>query len=271
MAKDSGITWTDNTWWNPWQGCHKVSPGCVNCYMFREKNRYGQDPATVIRSKPATFNSPLKWKEPAKVFVCSWSDFFIEEADPWRDEAWEIIRNTPHLTYQILTKRPENIAGRLPEGWPFANVWLGVTAENQEQADRRIPILLSTPASLRFVSVEPMVGRIDLTDISDGVACHDVPREFWGDLDNNDSPPAIEHNALTGIRRMHFGDWQDRGPKLDWVICGGESGPDARIMQTEWALSLKEQCAVSGAPFFMKQMSAGAPIPEELQGQEFPL
>lgn len=237
MAKDSGITWTDNTW-NPWQGCHKVSPGCANCYMFREKNRYGQDPATVIRSKPATFNSPLKWKEPAKVFVCSWSDFFIEEADPWRDEAWETIRNTPHLTYQILTKRPENIAGRLPEGWPFKNVWLGVTAENQEQADRRIPILLSTPAALRFVSVEPMVGPVDLG--------HDLCRA-WSD------------GGLT------------MGRYLDWVICGGESGPEAREMLPEWALLLKRQCADTNTPFFMKQMSAGAPIPEELQGQEFPL
>ena len=113
MAENSKIQWTDHTW-NPWQGCRKVSPGCLNCYMYRDKKRYGQDPATVVRSKPPTFNKPLKWHDPAKVFVCSWSDFFIEDADEWRDDAWEIMRRTPHLTYQILTKRPRNIKDRLP-------------------------------------------------------------------------------------------------------------------------------------------------------------
>ena len=248
MGKNTTIAWTETVMpdgtlrpghtWNPWQGCRKVSPGCLNCYMYRDKKRYGQDPATVIRSKPNTFNSPLKWKEPAKVFVCSWSDFFIEDADPWREEAWEIIRNTPHLTYQILTKRPENIAGRLPPYWPLKNVWLGVTAENQQTANERLAVLLfDVPAVKRFVSVEPMVGPVDLGH----ALC-----KAWSD----------------GVATM--------GRYLDWVICGGESGPDARIMQTEWALSLKEQCAAAGTPFFMKQMSAGAPIPEELRGQEFP-
>src|SRR3990167_11527130 len=108
MSDKTHINWTEATW-NPWHGCIKVSPGCKNCYMYREKNRYGQDPAVVVRSKPATFNAPLKWKEPARVFTCSWSDFFIKQADPWRDEAWDIIYQTPHLTYLILTKRPERI------------------------------------------------------------------------------------------------------------------------------------------------------------------
>jgi protein gp37 len=220
--------------------------------MYRDKNRYGQDPATVIRSKPATFNLPLKWKEPAKVFICSWSDFFIKEADPWRDEAWEIIRKTPHLTYQILTKRPENIAGRLPVGWPFKNVWLGVTAENQEVANKRIPILFSVHgAPVLFVSVEPMVGEVDLTRIDLG--------------------GAATYDALAGVYQtpgVH--EHADDNPKIHWVICGGESGPEARIMEKDWAGYLKAQCAVSGTPFFMKQMSAGAPIPEELQGQAFP-
>ena len=107
MGNKTGIEWCTSTW-NPWRGCHKLRAGCKNCYMFREQNQYGHDPNIVVRSK-TTFNDPLKWKEPAKVFVNSWSDFFIEEADPWRDEAWDIMRRTPHLTYQILTKRPENI------------------------------------------------------------------------------------------------------------------------------------------------------------------
>ena len=121
MARNSGIDWTDHTW-NPWQGCRKVSPGCANCYMYRDKRHFGQDPTTVVRSKPATFNAPLKWKDQARVFVCSWSDFFIEDADPWRGEVWQIMRQTPHLTYMLLTKRLENISARLPDDWPLKNI-----------------------------------------------------------------------------------------------------------------------------------------------------
>lgn len=161
MGENSAIEWTTHTY-NPWQGCHKVSAGCKNCYMFREKERYGQEPSVVVRSKPATFNSPLKWKEPSFVFTCSWSDFFIEEADPWRDDAWNVIRQTPHLTYQILTKRPSRIPMCLPadwgNGWP--NVWLGVTVEDHH-AFIRISQLLQHPASLYFVSFEPALENID--------------------------------------------------------------------------------------------------------------
>jgi len=162
MGKNSKIDWTDHTW-NPWQGCRRVSPGCINCYMIRDKIRYGQLPHNVVRSKPPTFNKPNKWKEPALVFVCSWSDFFIEEADLWRDDAWEIIRSNPHLTFQLLTKRPENIAGRLPPWWGVQDhVWLGVTCETQELAAERIPILQSIPAPVRFLSIEPMLEPINL-------------------------------------------------------------------------------------------------------------
>ena len=245
MAKNSGIDWTDHTW-NPWQGCRKVSPGCANCYMYRDKKRYGQDPATVIRSSKATFNAPLRWKYPARVFVCSWSDFFIEDTDEWRDDAWEIMRQTPHLTYQILTKRPENIADRLPAGWPFKNVWLGVTAENQEMADKRIPILLQTPSALHFVSVEPMVGPVDFN----AIPAFDLPGiEFLGTVSHYDAP------------------WDEY---ISWVICGGESGPDARWMAHEWAFELKKQCRDAEIPFFMKQMARKEPIPQFLQGREFP-
>src|SRR3990167_6883297 len=97
----SKIEWTNDTW-NPWHGCTKVSEGCDHCYMFRDKVRYGQDPELVVRSK-TTFTAPLKWKEPSLVFTCSWSDWFHKAADAWRDEAWAIIKATPHLTYQILT------------------------------------------------------------------------------------------------------------------------------------------------------------------------
>lgn len=153
------ISWTNYSW-NPWRGCHKISQGCKNCYMFREQKRYGNDPNIVIRSK-TTFNDPLKWKDPAMVFTCSWSDWFIEEADPWRDEAWEITRQTPHLTYQILTKRPENIPSRLPKDWGegYDNVWLGVSIESYLK-QKRGDILAKIPAQVRFISAEPLLDWI---------------------------------------------------------------------------------------------------------------
>jgi len=162
MGKDSHIQWTDNTW-NPWLGCLRISPGCQKCYMYRDQTRYGNDPKEVRRSK-TKFNEPLKWKEPAKVFTCSWSDWFIEYADSWRDEAWAIIRQTPHLIYQILTKRPENIVGRLPDDWDdgWPNVWLGVSVESVRYRDR-ISILDYIPAKVRFVSYEPALGPVDFS------------------------------------------------------------------------------------------------------------
>lgn len=242
MARNTEIVWTDHTW-NPWQGCRKVSPGCAHCYMYRDKTRYGHDPATVIRSKPGTFNSPLKWKDPAKVFVCSWSDFFIEDADAWRDDAWEIMRRTPHLTYQLLTKRPENIAARLPHDWPLPNVWLGVTAENEGQLKNRLPLLMGIPSVVRFVSVEPMLGPISFR---------------WGNWVDYPSGPGTVSNQYDALRA------------IDWVICGGESGLEARNMNPEWAAELKRQCSEAEVPFFMKQMTGKVPIPDTLQGREFP-
>lgn len=236
MAKNTGIQWTGHTW-NPWQGCRKVSPGCANCYMYRDKRRFNQDPTVVIRSSRATFTAPLKWKEPAKVFVCSWSDFFIEDADGWRDEAWEIMRQTQHLTYLLLTKRPENMASRLPADWPLKNVWLGVTTENEDMLHKRVPILLKTKAVKRFISIEPMLGPIDL-----GM---DLCRS-WN---------------TTGLTM---------GAYLDWVIVGGESGPNSRPMDTEWALYVKRQCEETKTAFFFKQMSGRAETPESLNLRQFP-
>jgi protein gp37 len=160
MTENSLIAWTDHTW-NPWQGCRKVSAGCKNCYMFAAKQRYGQEADKVVRSKPNTFNQPLKYKDPARVFVCSWSDFFIDEADAWRDEAWAMMRRTPHLTYLLLTKRAANIEARLPKDWPLKNAWLGVTVENQD-AIHRVDILRNIPAALRFLSVEPLLEQVHL-------------------------------------------------------------------------------------------------------------
>jgi protein gp37 len=129
--------------------------------MFREMERFGKDPNVVVRSK-TTFNDPLKWIDPAYVFTCSWSDFFHEDVSiAWLDDAWDIIRKTPHLTYQILTKRPEEIMDCLPEDWGdgWDNVWLGVTIENEDNI-WRMESLLEVDAKLYFVSYEPALGSI---------------------------------------------------------------------------------------------------------------
>lgn len=169
MGEKTDIGWTEKTW-NPWHGCHKISPGCKNCYMFREKRQYGQDPNVVVRSK-TTFRAPLKWTEPADVFTCSWSDWLIEEADPWRDEAYDIIRATPHLTYQLLTKRIDRglvVPARLPR---LPNVAVGVSVESRPYLSR-IDMLRDVDAPLRFVSLEPLLedlGDFDLAGIGWGI------------------------------------------------------------------------------------------------------
>lgn len=167
MGQTSAIEWTNATW-NPWMGCTKVSPGCARCYMFREQRQYGNDPEVVRKSK-TKFRDPLKWTEPRLIFTCSWSDWFHETADAWRDEAWEIIRQTPQHTYQILTKRSGRMHRHLP--WaafddPWPNVWLGVSIETQNQSFRARQ-LRAVPATVRFISAEPLLGplALDLTGI----------------------------------------------------------------------------------------------------------
>ena len=163
MTTQTAISWADHTW-NPWVGCSRVSPGCANCYMFAERQgRWGIPSDIVTRTAPSTFNKPLSraWRDPAKIFTCSWSDWFHPGADEWRPEAWEIIRRT-RLTYQILTKRPERIIKHLPsdwgDGWP--NVWLGVSVESQPFM-HRAALLAEIPAAVRFVSAEPLLGPLE--------------------------------------------------------------------------------------------------------------
>ena len=234
MAETTGIQWADATW-NPWMGCTKVSPGCRECYMFREQIAYGQDPKVVRRSK-TTFTAPLRWKDRKRVFTCSWSDWFHEAADAWRDEAWDVVRRTPHHTYLILTKRPERIPACLPKLWGFkgwAHVWLGVSVETQPYAEARIPLLLAVPAAVRFLSCEPLLGPLDL----------------YGWL-----------NAAVGPM-----------PRIGWVIAGGESGPSYRPMDIAWARELRDQCVAAGVPFFFKQYSGVQPkeLGRVLDGREW--
>lgn len=233
MGEQTAISWTDKTW-NPWMGCQKVSQGCKHCYMYTEQARYGNDPSIVRRSK-TRFRDPLKWKDPAMVFTCSWSDWFIEDADQWRAEAWEIIRTTPHLTYQILTKRPENIIERLPADWGegYPNVWLGVSVESQLAAEARISTLLKVPARVRFLSCEPLLGPLDLTP------------------------------------------WLLKAPGPDWVIVGGESGKGHRPIDLDWARQVRDDCTAAGVAFHFKQVggvhhAAGGRLLDGREWLEFP-
>jgi protein gp37 len=215
MAETTAIEWADATW-NPWMGCTKVSAGCARCYMFREQRQYGHDPELIRRSK-TKFAEPLRWTNPRLVFTCSWSDWFHEAADPWREEAWEVVRRTPQHVYLVLTKRPERAAKRLPTDWGdgYANVWLGVSIENSAFT-QRAQLLRKIPAQTRFVSAEPLLGSL-----------YDTRRGRRAALE------------LDGI---------------DWIIAGGESGPRARPMQLEWAREIRDAALESGTAFFLKQL-----------------
>lgn len=166
MGLNTNISWCGATW-NAWYGCRHVSEGCDRCYMFRDMARYGWDPTQIQRSK-TRFDAPLKLHKPTRIFTCSWSDFFIQDADAWRPEAWEIIRQTPQHTYLILTKRPQLIRSRLPEDWGegYPNVWLGVSVENPQMQANRTPLLQQIPAVHRFLSIEPLLEPLDPLDLT---------------------------------------------------------------------------------------------------------
>jgi protein gp37 len=227
----TGIEWTDATW-NPWMGCEKVSPGCAHCYMYDDQRQYGNDPSTVRRSK-TLFSVPLKWSEPKRVFTCSWSDWFIEAADAWRPEAWEIIRRTPHLTYQILTKRPELIPDRLPPDWDngYPNVWLGTSIENRRFV-HRADALREIPAAVRFISAEPLLGPLVARFVPEG----ELGEWVWPDGRISNGSDVLD---LAGI---------------DWLIAGGESGSKARPCNADWLCGLRDLCQASGVAFFLKQL-----------------
>jgi protein gp37 len=223
MSDFTIIAWTSKTW-NPWVSCTKVSPGCTNCYMFTGQYRIGKDPTKVRKTK--TWNDPHRWQRALAntdkhelVFTCSWSDWFHKDADEWRDDAWKVVRETPNLWYQILTKRAERMADHLPADWGqgYANVWLGVSAENQKYADIRIPLLMKIPAAVHFVSYEPALGPIDFG--------------------------------------QHFSSIDKYDKLSTWLIYGGESGPGFRKAEVAWAQSARDQCKAAGIPFFHKQSS----------------
>ncbi len=157
--------------WNPWHGCKKCSEGCQNCYMYYNDARRGKNGAEIYRTKTG-FRYPLskdrsgqyKVKSGEMLRVCMNSDFFLEEADPWRDEAWEIIHQRPDVKFWLLTKRPERVASCLPYDWGdgWENVMFNVTCENQRRADERIPLLLELPFKHKGIMCAPFIGPVSI-------------------------------------------------------------------------------------------------------------
>jgi len=283
MSDKTKIEWCDASW-NPVTGCSKVSEGCQNCYAERMAWRFysGSDKYTSrsshfkVQCHIERLDIPIGWRKPRKIFVCSMGDLFHEavpaafiaevfgvmacatvdcgKRHEHEEECWQ---GPPH-TFLVPTKRPERmlrffreelsremehwqgdapLSVALDVGWPLQNVWLGVSVENQAKAAERIPLLLQAPAAVRFVSVEPMLGPVDL------------------------SPWLCDH------------EWEHGTPGgLNWVICGGETGPGARPMDPAWARSLRDQCQLAGAgvPFFFKQLSGRRVIPPDLMVREWP-
>lgn len=273
MSDRTAIEWTDATW-NPVTGCTRVSPGCENCYIdwsppFRMHNRHFRDrdgnrshaigSTTGVLLHPDRLDQPVRWKRPRRIFVNSLSDLFHDDIpDEYIARAFAVMAQAPQHTFQVLTKRPARMRSLLSsdffldevdrclggEGsadalhqavsWPLPNVWMGVTVEDQKHADLRVPILLDTPAVVRWLSCEPLLGRVDIKQVS------------W--LDNCSCDPIYgAHERHCGIEP---GEWWGG---IDWVVVGGESGKDARPMHPDWARSLRDQCVDVGVPFLFKQ------------------
>lgn len=265
------IEWATDTW-NPITGCTKISEACQNCYAERMSKRlagrcgYPEGEPFRVTLHPDKLDQPMRWKKPRMIFVCSMGDLFHEDVPfeyisqvfdvmcswrwPNKEAEWSgdaSLLEDPGHTFMVLTKRPERIPewlswlglywpGDSPvninleaEGHFGKHIWFGVTAENQARADERIPMLLQIPAAKRFVSVEPMLGPMDL--------------EIWGQYEHPD-------NEGYGVDAIKC---------LDWIICGGETGPGARPMHPDWVRSLRDQCQAAGVPFFFKSWGDWAP------------
>ena len=229
----TGIEWCDETW-NCVTGCTKISPGCTHCYAEAVAPRtFKGRPFTDVRFHSERLNQPRRWRKPRRVFVNSMSDMFHESLTfDEIDQIFYVMSATPH-TYQILTKRHArmleyvrsrkagdfyNADSGQPSAWPLPNVWLGVSVENQAMVDERIPVLLDTPAALRFLSVEPLLGPVDISP--------------W----------------------LHGYGGLPRASTIDWVIVGGESGPKARPCDLLWIQNVLRGCRAASVPVFVKQL-----------------
>jgi protein gp37 len=262
VGANSGIEWTDHTF-NPWLGCTRVSPACDHCYAETWASRFGTVEWGAGKPRKLTSESnwqqPIKWNREAektgerkRVFCASLADVFDNEADPaWRIRLFGLIEKTPHLDWLLLTKRIGNVPKMLPmdwgNGWP--NVWLGISVVNQEEADRDIPKLMRIPGYIRFLSMEPLLGPVDLR----------IPR-IGEPVFPDDFAIRTEQQQDQWFKSQARATYIALCERIDWVIVGGESGADARPMQKEWAASLRDQCVAASVPFHFKQWGEWGPI-----------
>lgn len=206
--------------WNPWHGCHKLSVGCANCYVYRIDAQHGRDASSVCKTgefllpRRRVRGGSFKLAPGTLVYTCFTSDFLLEDADPWRPEAWAMMRERQDLSFLFITKRIDRFVQVLPTDWGagYPNVSVGCTVENQAMADYRLPIFRNAPIAHRFVACEPLLEQIDLT--------------------------------------AYLGPW------IRQVIAGGESGDAARPCDYAWVLALRAQCMAAGVAFHFKQTGA---------------
>lgn len=289
MSDETHIQWTDHTF-NPWWGCSRISPACRFCYADRDASRYGFElwrrHGERRMLSENNWRRPLKWNRdaeakgvPARVFCASMADVFEDHpqlGEP-RERLWGLIEATPWLHWQLLTKRPANVASMAPWGadWP-ANVWLGTSVETQRWADARIPVLLGIPARTRFLSAEPLLGPVDLD------------RYLWLTGASTAGPfydSAGRYRFGGGAGGQTITNLPARD--LHWVIVGGESGAGSKVrpMEIEWARSLVFQCRNADIATFVKQTGSAyakanryahpkggdpAEWPEDLRVRQFP-
>lgn len=270
------IEWVDKVW-NPVTGCTKISPGCQNCYAERMAKRlrgrcgYPADDPFKVTLHPDRLDQPLHWKKPSKIFVCSMGDLFhLNIRYKWLSKLWKIMSACQEHVFIILTKRPERMLTFVDEykaemnfyNEQHSNLWLGVTAENQEQADKRIPILLQIQATVRFVSIEPMLGTINLDNYLYKyfcVACGWKGKKPHTEVVSN-GVKRIDCHYCPECNTAIEGDGNViKQPTLDWVIVGGETGPKARPMHPDWARSVRDQCVAARVPFWFKQWGEWRP------------
>lgn len=277
MAIETKISWSDATH-NFWTGCRKISPECAYCYAERWSKRTGRDFNKVIRTK--NFDAPLRWKEPRVIFTCSLYDFFLDGADQWRDDAWEVIRKANWHKWLILSKRWNRIGHPfshvpwlLDKTDPWPHVFFGASAGNQRMLEFQLPQMLAIPAAGYFVSAEPLLGPLDFFHVNETTG--------------------FTFNALSKKVGISF-----RGRGLDAVIVGGESGgPEYRRLvwphecgagysedclfegrkwepkpdALAWVRSIRDQCLDASVTFLFKQW--GGPRPDSggamLDGREW--
>ncbi len=283
MSDGTQISWSDATW-SPVTGCTKTSEGCTFCYIDRtppfrmqgrrfDGNHIGA--TTGVKLHSDRLGIPMKWRKPRRIFVCSLADLFQDEVPtPFIAEVFAVMSLARQHEFQVLTKRHARLksllnsetfwdgvsAARVVRGHDplpagtnmLTNAWIGVSTENQKWADIRIPALLGTPAAVRWISAEPLLGPIDLTQIAFG-----RPQQ-----------PDMTIDALNQ-RYGVPGAWHaPTSARLSWVVCGGESGPNARPMHPHWARTLRDQCVEAGVAFHFKQHGEWGPTAEVITAKD---